>query len=120
VSKYGEQQQVDPWNSDCGNGVGTDGTLITGNDPLDSSSAIDESFVQAWIDHLTTRYGRASVSFYSLDNEPMLWNSTHRDVHLPFGDGRLIFILPSIGSQAGHGGAIGKIVMRMAGCPLLS
>jgi hypothetical protein len=84
VSKYGEQQQVDPWNSDCGNGIRSDGTSITGNDPLDTSSAIDESFVQGWIEHLTSRYGQADqggVSFYSLDNEPMLWNMTHRDVH---------------------------------------
>ena len=30
------------------------------------------------------RYGTAAsggVLFYNLDNEPMLWNSTHRDVH---------------------------------------
>jgi hypothetical protein len=40
--------------------------------------------VQAWIGHLIGRYGAADaggVRFYNLDNEPMLWNDTHRDVH---------------------------------------
>ena len=84
VSKYGTQQSVDPWNTDCGNGVLEDGTVITGNDPLDSSIAIDETFVQAWLQHLIGRYGNANnggVKFYSLDNEPMLWNQVHRDVY---------------------------------------
>lgn len=84
VAKYGPQEKTDPWAPDCGNGVRPDGTLITGNDPLDTSAAIGPSFVQAWMAHLAGRYGSASsggVRFYDLDNEPMLWNSTHRDVH---------------------------------------
>jgi hypothetical protein len=46
--------------------------------------AIGPSFVADWIVHLKSRYGTAAnggVLFYNLDNEPMLWNSTHRDVH---------------------------------------
>lgn len=84
VAKYGPQEDVDPWCSDCGNGVLADGTLITGNDPLDTSVAITPDFVTEWIEHLIGRYGTAEsggVAFYCLDNEPMLWNSTHRDVH---------------------------------------
>ena len=84
VAKYGAQQSVDPWMTDCGNGVKTNGTPITGNDPTDTSTAIGPAFVQAWISHLVGRYGSAAnggVRFYNLDNEPMLWNSTHRDVH---------------------------------------
>ena len=84
VAKYGAQQSVDPWHSDCGNGVRTNGTDITGNDPLDTSIAIAPSFVQQWIAHLIGRYGSAAqggVRFYDLDNETALWNSTHRDVH---------------------------------------
>lgn len=84
VAKYGAQQSVDPWQPDCGNGVRTDGTPITNNDPLDTSFAIDPSFVQQWIAHLIARYGTAAnggVKFYNLDNETALWNSTHRDVH---------------------------------------
>ncbi len=84
VAKYGPQQATDAWQSDCGNGVRTDGSEITGNDPLDTSVAIDPSFVQGWMTHLIGKYGAADsggVRFYALDNEPMLWPDTHRDVH---------------------------------------
>jgi hypothetical protein len=84
VAKYGAQEKTDPWQADCGNGVRQDGSLITNNDPADTSIAIDATFVQDWIRHLTQRYGTAEaggVQFYNLDNEPMLWLYTHRDVH---------------------------------------
>lgn len=84
VSLYGSQQSVDPWRPDFGNGRRPDGTIITGNDPHDTSVAIGPSFVQGWIAHLVARFGNAAgggVQFYNLDNEPMLWNDTHRDVH---------------------------------------
>jgi hypothetical protein len=83
VSKYAAQQSVDPWDTDCGNGVNGSGN-ITGNDPTDTSVAITTTFVSSWIDHLKSRYGTAAnggVLFYNLDNEPMLWNGTQRDVH---------------------------------------
>jgi hypothetical protein len=84
VSIYGGQQAVDPWQPDCGNGIWPDGSLITGNDPRDTSLPIDEGFVQDWLEHLVERFGSAEgggVRFYNLDNEPMLWHYTHRDVH---------------------------------------
>jgi hypothetical protein len=85
VTKYGPQDSVDEWDTNCGNGVHTDGTTnITGNDPADTSIAIGVDFVAAWINHLTGNYGTAAnggVAYYNLDNEPMLWDSTHRDVH---------------------------------------
>ena len=37
-----------------------------------------------WVNHLVARFGRADaggVPLYAVDNEPMLWSSTHRDVH---------------------------------------
>jgi hypothetical protein len=83
VSNYGAQQSVDPWDSDCGNGVNGGGNIMN-NDPADTSEAITTTFVINWINHLKTRYNTAAnggVMFYNLDNEPMLWNSTHRDVH---------------------------------------
>ncbi|HPS78115.1 MAG TPA: glycoside hydrolase family 44 protein [Thermoanaerobaculaceae bacterium] len=84
VSRYGAQQSVDSWDPDCGNGVRSSGTTITGNDPADTSVATTPGFVQNWIGHLVSTFGAAAqggVSYYSLDNEPMLWSSTHRDVH---------------------------------------
>lgn len=84
VSRYGAQLSVDPYRPDFGNGVRTDGSNITGNDPADTSIAIGPAFVQGWISHFVGRYGTAAgggVRFYNLDNEPALWNYTHRDVH---------------------------------------
>ncbi|MFT3792017.1 MAG: glycoside hydrolase family 44 protein [Rudaea sp.] len=84
VAKYGTQQSTDYWDPNAGNGYHTDGSAITGNDPLDSSIAVDTTFWQGWIAHLQSSFGDAAhggVRYYSLDNEVMLWNSTHRDVH---------------------------------------
>lgn len=84
VAKYGAQQQTDSWQADCGNGLTATGEPLTGNEPTDTSTAIDPSFVQAWINHLTAQFGTAAeggVAYYNLDNEPMLWHVTHRDIH---------------------------------------
>ncbi len=84
VAKYGPQQKTDPFNPDCGNGVKPDGTLITGNDPRDTSIPVTPTFASDWIKSLVLKYGRADaggVRYYAFDNEPALWNSTHRDVH---------------------------------------
>lgn len=80
---FPNQDSFDPWDTNCGNGE-WQGVPITGNDPLWTSKVITESFVAAWIEHLVATHGAAAdggVKFYDLDNEPMLWNSTHRDVH---------------------------------------
>jgi hypothetical protein len=81
VALYGSQQSVDPYASDCGNGLHTNGDPISGNNPLDTSIAITPSFVSGWMAHLLSTFGPNGVRFYNLDNEPMLWHHTHRDVH---------------------------------------
>ena len=92
VAKYGPQQDTEctvtgnpPWcNPDAGNGIDPAGNPITGNDPLDTSRPVDPTFVTGWMDHVSSRVGRAGaggVRLFALDNEPMLWSSTHRDVH---------------------------------------
>jgi hypothetical protein len=84
VAKYGAQQQTDPWDANAGNGYHTDGTAITGNDPTDSSTRVGPTFQQQWIAHMQSAFGAAGkggVRYFTLDNEVMLWNSTHRDVH---------------------------------------
>jgi len=86
-SKYGDQEDYDysGYEPDCGNGISyPSGIPITGNDPHDTSIEITTTFVTDWIDHLTGKYGAADeggVMFYNLDNEPILWNETHRDVY---------------------------------------
>jgi hypothetical protein len=85
ISLYGAQQDADwQWDPDCGNGVLTNGTQITGNDPHDTSIETTPAFVTDLVDQLVASYGTAAnggVMFYNLDNEPMLWPYTHRDVH---------------------------------------
>ena len=84
VTKYGPQQEVNPYRPDHGNGIRLDGTPIANNDPLDTSIPVDESFAQGWVSHFVSEFDTAAnggVKFYALDNEPMLWNSTHMDVH---------------------------------------
>ena len=88
--KYGAQTSTDPFDVHAGNGLCNiaggfcDGSQIVGNDPSDTSVANLPADASAWIAHLQTTFGAAAgggVKFYSLDNEIMLWNSTHRDVH---------------------------------------
>src|SRR5262249_7498493 len=92
VGKYGTQQQTEctatggaSWcNPDAGNGLRPNGTPITGNDPHDTSRAVGPGFVTGRMTHIAARVGTASqggVKLFALDNEPTLWNSTHRDVH---------------------------------------
>ncbi len=58
---------------------------ITGNSPSDTSVPVDlDAHVGDFVSHLVNGFGTAmttGIRFYNLDNEPMLWNSTHRDVH---------------------------------------
>jgi hypothetical protein len=95
VEKYGyAPQSVDPYRTDCGNGVRQDGSLVTGNDPEDTSRCmgtiggdghcVAPAHQRRWVDHLVARFGDAAsrgVSFYELDNEPQIWSETHRDIH---------------------------------------
>ncbi|MEM9411489.1 MAG: glycoside hydrolase family 44 protein, partial [Planctomycetota bacterium] len=61
-----------------------DGTRITDNNPLDTSDPSDETHAANWVNYLVGQYGSADqggVKYYALGNEPMLWNSTHMDIH---------------------------------------
>ena len=84
IAKYGAQDDNDwEWRPDCGNGL-SGGVNVVGNDPLDTSYATTPAYVSDWIANLVSVYGTAAqggVLFYGLDNEPMLWYDTHRDVH---------------------------------------
>ncbi len=49
--------------------------------PSPSSAVV---YQDEWVNHLVTQFGTAEgggVRFYAIDNEPMLWSQTHRDVH---------------------------------------
>ena len=85
VKKYGPQQKTDQYMPDAGNGLKPDGkTEITGTDPNDANVPATPDFQRGWLEHLTTKWGKAAgggVGWYFLDNEPSLWQSTHRDAH---------------------------------------
>ncbi len=84
VAKYGNQQKTDQWRPDAGNGIRYDGTFVTGTSPFDTSTAIGSSFVAEWVQEIEKLYPKAIEDgriIFSLDNEPMLWHETHRDVH---------------------------------------
>ena len=76
VSVYGPQQRTDDWRKDAGNGVRRDGKPIEPGPPDRTSVPAPPEFVGKWIDSVKKR-----VDIVFLDNEPMLWDSTHRDVH---------------------------------------
>ncbi len=94
INTYGAQFvngcpfDCDAGNGECSSANNTTGFCvngkIVGNNPLDTSFASGPSWVQNWITHLRSRHGTAAnggVKYFALDNEVMLWNSTHRDVH---------------------------------------
>ncbi len=63
----------------AGNGLDAKGKALTA-DPKRTSVANDPSFVATWVQHLKKQFG-SHPHFYIMDNEPMLWHVTHRDVH---------------------------------------
>ena len=86
IAKYGPQTDNDwQWMPDAGNGISVTGnTPITWNDPNDANFPADETFQQGWIEHLTNTWGvstNGGVRYYCMDNEHVLWHSTHRDVY---------------------------------------
>ena len=81
---YGPQQYTDPYNSNFGNGVTTGGQNITDTNPLYNYVANSPAFEQGWIQHLLNTFGTpgsGGVQYFTLGNEPGLWNSTHMDIH---------------------------------------
>ncbi|HEY2786730.1 MAG TPA: glycoside hydrolase family 44 protein, partial [Fimbriiglobus sp.] len=88
VNVYGPQQGVDPYNTNLGNGVTAGGQNITDTNPGLDYVANSPAFEQVWIQHLIATFGdsqHGGVQYYTMGNEPGLWNSTHRDIH-PAGD----------------------------------
>jgi hypothetical protein len=86
IAKYGPQTGSDwQWFADAGNGVlKSTGKYVTGNDPNDANVPSNSAFQQGWVKHIVGKWGRADsggLKYYILDNEPSIWQGTHRDVH---------------------------------------
>jgi hypothetical protein len=83
VSVFGPQQAV-AWDlPDDGNGVRPDGTPIPSPPPTTTSVACPPQCIERWIRRIrkAKEAGGPGVDLYILDNEPMIWHSTHRDIH---------------------------------------
>jgi hypothetical protein len=77
------QRAFDPYAAHAGDGVGPQGEPLPAPDPRTHSVAAGPRFVQDWVAAIRrkdAKRGTRSVGLYILDNEPMLWNETHRDV----------------------------------------
>ncbi len=84
IAKHGPQKGTEPGNADVGNGVKPDGSFITGNDPRDTSVEAPPEFIGEAVRFVARKAGNAEkggVKYWALDNEPMIWHATHRDVH---------------------------------------
>jgi uncharacterized protein (TIGR03437 family) len=102
-AKYPNQCKIDPYYQyhpmTCGDGIvytpacGTpssnDGlspsnpTYIV-NNPTDDYAQYDQTFQQQWVQYMISRYGKGAqggVALWSLDNEPIWWDTEHRDIH---------------------------------------
>ncbi|WNG32372.1 glycosyl hydrolase [Archangium violaceum] len=82
-SLFGVQQKMDPDVTEAGNGISPSGDALTPPLPTQTSVEAPPSFIHEWVRTIREKdkaRGR-SVHMYILDNEPMLWNTTHRDVH---------------------------------------
>jgi hypothetical protein len=68
----------------AGDGLKPDGTKLVSGSPEQTSIAAPPELIGKWIAKLVEQdkaRGSRGVSMYLLDNEPSLWNETHRDVH---------------------------------------
>lgn len=84
ISLLGPQLSAAPENGDAGNGVAPGGALIRPGPPTRTSVAMPPADIGRWVRAIRGRdqAGKArGVHAYILDNEPTLWNETHRDVH---------------------------------------
>lgn len=84
VSIYGRQGAMDPQRAHAGNGLHPDGSELTAGSPTRTSVPMRPEDMGTWVKTIRARdrqNRRRSVHYYLLGNEPMLWNSTHRDIH---------------------------------------
>ncbi len=85
ISIFGPQARNDGYRPDAGNGIRADKSLIKPKSPTQTSVPASPAFVAEWVRQIRAldakHGGKRRVNAYILDNEPMLWNSTHRDIH---------------------------------------
>src|SRR5260370_4575011 len=84
VTVVGRQKETDPWKRDAGNGGNPAGPNNPPGSPTRTSIEAPPDWTTRWVSAIRasdSKTGKRSVYEYLLDNEPMLWSTTHRDVH---------------------------------------
>ncbi|MBV9946651.1 MAG: glycoside hydrolase family 44 protein, partial [Myxococcales bacterium] len=82
VSVFGPQDKADPSKPEAGDGT-KGGKEIRPGPPTQTSVPAGPEFIGRWVQAIReadARTGKRSVHQYILDNEPALWNHTHRDI----------------------------------------
>ena len=83
-ARFGEQRKHAPDFPEAGDGYGKDGQPLAPGPPTQTSVPAPPELIEKWVKRLREwdeARGARGVHTYILDNEPSLWNSTHRDVH---------------------------------------
>ncbi len=84
VSVFGPQEATDQWRPSAGNGKNKKGKEIKPGPPTLAYKQVTPEYVKRWVEAIRqgdAKTGKRSVWMYILDNEPMIWHLTHRDVH---------------------------------------
>jgi Glycoside hydrolase family 44 len=83
-SKFARQRAFDAFRPEAGDGHSPDGAAVQPGPPSETSLAAPPELVGSWVAAVRAHdaaSGKRSIGMYILDNEPALWNATHRDVH---------------------------------------
>lgn len=84
IREFGPQRGADPYKPDAGDGHSKDGKPMKPGNPARTSVPAPPEMIKRWVQAIRAedaKRGARSVQMYILDNEPMLWHDTHRDVH---------------------------------------
>jgi Glycoside hydrolase family 44 len=82
VSTRGAQQQTAPDLPDAGNGVSSDGALVSSPPPSQTSQPSTAEWDAKWIQQIRSGgfTNGSPLEMVILDNEPDLWSDSHRDI----------------------------------------
>ena len=83
VSTFGAQGKTDPYDKEAGDGTSPGGDKLTPSPATRTSVPAPPEWVKRWVVSIVAAdapSGTRRVKEYILDNEPMLWTQTHRDV----------------------------------------
>jgi hypothetical protein len=80
ISEVGSQRSADQGRG-AGDGMTFTGKPLLSGPPTRTSVAALPDFIGRWVQAIGKLPGPKITPLFLLDNEPALWNSTHRDVH---------------------------------------